>query len=145
MATFQFSLQKVLNLKEKNKEQEEYRYMESFKRYQVEKEQLQQLLNQKQLMEEEFVQGQVNGVLIADIHHTQEYILYLNHSIHQQEKKLEQLFNDLKIKQNSLMEIKKEVKIWDNLRERKREDFNLEENRNEQKELDDMASLRSFR
>ena len=37
MATFQFSLQKVLNLKEKNKEQEEYRYMESFKRYQLEK------------------------------------------------------------------------------------------------------------
>ena len=145
MSSFQFSLQKVLNVKEKNKEQEEYRYMEFFNHYLAEKEYLQRLIREKQSIEEKMVSGQLNGVRVSDIHHTQSYIAHLTLTINGQEKKLDKLYSELELKQKMLLEIKKEVKIWDNLKEKKREEFNLEENRNEQKELDDIASLRSFR
>lgn len=145
MKSFHFSLQKILDLKEKNREQEEWNFARIAKQLKDENEKLQSNITNKNVLHEELLNDQAKGIPIVEINSIQAYLNYLDKLIHHQKVNLRQIENSLLAKQQELVELKIEEKKWIKLREKKFEEFNYKNNQLEQKEMDEIAIQRMFK
>lgn len=142
MAVFRFSMQNILNMKEKLEEQEKNNFAQANRRLleaQEELEKLKRRLLQKelelretvyQLMDVQEVRTQENAVEIVKMYVRQQQLVVV-----QREKEVE-------VARQRLQEAMKERKTFEKLREKAFEAFVAEENRREQKEVDELVSYR---
>ncbi|KXG43387.1 flagellar export protein FliJ [Tepidibacillus decaturensis] len=86
MRKFEFHLQKILDMKEKKREQEEWNYTKILHHLLEEKDRLTELMNQKNKLQEEIILHQRQGILINQIHQSQDYLSYLEVLIEQKNK-----------------------------------------------------------
>lgn len=142
MAVFRFSMQNILNMKEKLEEQEKNNFAQANRRLleaQEELEKLKRRFLQKelelretvyQLMDVQEVRTQENAVEIVKMYVRQQQLVVV-----QREKEVE-------VARQRLQEAMKERKTFEKLREKAFEAFVAEENRREQKEVDELVSYR---
>lgn len=140
MKKFKFSMQKILDIKQKSREQEELSYAQMVSMITEEEKQLANLERERQLLLEELSACQVNGTSIVEIMNKQHYIDHLDHVIDKQIKKIKLLKDKLELKRQRLVEVKIEEKKYERLREKKLYEYILKDNQLEQIELDEIAS-----
>ena len=145
MRKFQFSFQKILDLKEKNREQEEWNYARLLQLLSEEKNKLLHFSNSKQEQQKIMLDEQINGVSIIEINQKQLYVNYLDQSINNQKEKIKNVERSIKKKQIELLDLKIDEKKWNKLKEKKFEEFSLKSNQIEQNELDEIANKLLFR
>lgn len=145
MRKFNFTMQKVLNLKEKNREQEEWNYARILQSLNEERDILTKLLLEKEEQQDLILENQQKGVSIETINLHQSYIQHIEDSIKHQTRKISKLERDLSEKQQELLLLKIDEKKWLKLKEKKFNEFIVKENQIEQIEIDEIANKLMFR
>ena len=138
---FNFKLEKVLdyreNIEKKNKEE----FSQKLAIYNKEKEELEKLTLKKQIIQSnEYTK---NLKTANDLRIYQRYLMYIEKSIEEKKLDLEEAEKELEKSRLNLVKSTKDKKIIEILKENAFEDYLNEENRIEQKNLDDIA-LRGY-
>jgi flagellar protein FliJ len=140
---FQFSFQKVLDFKEKEKEVAEQEYG-TIKLQQLElEEQMEDLESEK---DQAFnLYDNVHKKSIMEIIDAQKNIEYVNRQIKQLEYKSQQIHQEVEQKYQELIEKTQETKMWNKWKDKSKDIFHKEMLQKEQAMLDEMAVLRYTR
>ncbi|MFP3391066.1 flagellar export protein FliJ [Brevibacillus sp. SIMBA_040] len=140
MKVFQFHLQKVLDLKEKEKEQAEWAFGKSIQRKNEEEWKLYQLNEQHDQMTNLLQDVQEQTCSAAELISITQYQQSVARSIKNQRRTLHGCEQDVERCQTHLTERMKESQLWNRLRERSLHQFLDAEKLREQKELDEIGT-----
>lgn len=140
---YQFSFQKVLDVKEKEKELAEQEY-ESIRLQQLEvQEKIEGVKDSKERILKQY--DQVNRRKVSDFLHLQQEVDYINQQLKDLENHSHELHQKVEKKQQVLIEKTKEAKIWNQWKAKSLEAFQKRLIKEEQALMDEMAVLRYFR
>lgn len=142
--TYRFPLQRVLDVKEKEKQQAQQDLGVSLKKQHDVEEKMTALSEKRTTIQEHMIQ-QSRGCKALELHDQQRYITHLDRQIVLLQNNLLQTKKEVEKNQGVLMEKSKEEKIW---QEWKQEMFTRHQQvalKQEQEMLDEMASIRYFR
>lgn len=140
MARFRYSMQNILNLREKMEAQEKQAFALQMQRLQEEEEAMERLqLRQQELIceGEKLRRGTLNVLDIRDNTRAKEY---LELQIKQQTMRLKAAQKNLEVARIRMQKAMQEREIQEKLREKAYAEFLLEENRREAKEIDELTS-----
>lgn len=142
MARFVFPLQNLLNMKEKLESQEKNNYSRATMRLREAEEEL--LMRQNRQKEaEQRLKETVQSVLdVLEIRKREDAVEIIKSFVRQQEIAVLQREQEVEAARVKLAEAMKERKTFEKLREKAFAEFMLEENRKEQKEVDELVSYR---
>ncbi len=142
MSRFIFSMQGLLDIKEKLEDQEKNNFRQANMRLMEAEEEL-AALRERKLLAEEKLRQQVTEVLhIQEIRHRENAVDILKMYVEQQRLVVKQREKEVEVARNRLNEAIKERKVFEKLREKAYEEYKTEENLKEQKEIDEMVSYR---
>lgn len=142
MGRFRFSMENLLNMKEKLEEQEKNNYSQANMRLQQAEEELQQTrirYDEKQQILREKMCAALN---VLEIRQMEQGLKVLEEYEKQQIKIIEQRQRELNLAREKLYEARKERKTFEKLKEKAFQLFLEEENKKEQKEIDELISYR---
>lgn len=142
MAKFIFSMQNLLDIKEKLEAQEKNNYSRANLRLQEAEEKRQALQNRQQEAEQELKETMLSSLHVLEIRQKEEAIEILKMYVRQQEIVVKQREQELEEARIRLSEAIKERKTFEKLREKAFAEFVAEENKKEQKEVDELVSYR---
>ena len=142
MAKFIFSMQNLLDIKEKLEAQEKNNYSRANLRLQEAEEKRQALQNRQQESEQELKDTMLSSLNVLEIRQKEEAIEILKMYVRQQEIVVKQREQELEEARIRLSEAIKERKTFEKLREKAFAEFVAEENKKEQKEVDELVSYR---
>jgi flagellar protein FliJ len=140
---FNFSFQKVLDVKEREKElaQHEYGVM---KRRQMElHEQIEGLEMAKEKVFDQY--NEVNRKTVWEILEVHEDIKHVELQMKKLEHQSQQIVQEVEQRQQALFEKSKEAKMWNKWKEKSKDAFEKQLIKKEQTMLDEMAVLQYFR
>lgn len=142
MARFVFSMQNILNMKEKLEDQAKNQYSQANMRLQLEQEKLEamelRLSNEKKKLRKD-ISSSLN---INEIRRRENAVEILRMYVRQQLLLVKQCEKEVEVARQHLNEAMKERKTFEKLREKAFEKFRIEENLREQKEVDELVSYR---
>lgn len=142
MAKFIFSMQNLLDMKEKLEEQAKNNYSQANMRLMEAEEELRRLRD-RVAEAQELLRLEIESSLdVRSIRRRENAVEILRMYVRQQEFVVLQRQKDVEAARELLNEAMKERKTYEKLRERAFEEFKLEENRKEQKEIDELVSYR---
>ncbi len=142
MARFIFSMQNLLDMKEKLEEQAKNNYSQANMRLMEAEEELRRLRD-RVAEAQELLRLEIESSLdVRSIRRRENAVEILRMYVRQQEFVVLQRQKDVEAARELLNEAMKERKTYEKLRERAFEEFKLEENRKEQKEIDELVSYR---
>ena len=133
MGRFIFSLQNILNIKEKLEEQAKNEYS------QAKREQLEERLEEEKRHLQEDISDSLN---VREIRERENAVEIFRMYVRQQILVVMQRDKEVEVAREHLNEAMKERKTFEKLREHAFEKFRLEENLREQKEVDELVSYR---
>lgn len=142
MAKFIFSMQNLLEIKEKLETQEKNNYSRANLRLREAEEKRQALQNRQQEAEQELKDTMLSLLNVLEIRQKEEAIEILKMYVRQQEIVVKQREQELEEARIRLSEAIKERKTFEKLREKAFAEFVAEENKKEQKEVDELVSYR---
>lgn len=144
MMTFKFPLQRVLDVKEKQKQQARQELGTSLKKQQEAEEQMVSLNALRSTVQKRM--SQINrGVKISELRAQHHYLSYLDQKIERLQKRLRQTKKEVEKKQLILMERSREEQIWQNWKQELARRHRQAVQKAEQEQLDEIASVRYFR
>ncbi|MFV9509858.1 flagellar export protein FliJ [Tepidibacillus sp. LV47] len=144
MKKFQFHLQKVIDIKEKNRELVEWSYTKILNDLQKEEKKLADLFSDKQQIEKQLSDEQKKGITIIKLQQVYDYLAFLRSQINQQKEMIKKQEHQLQEKKDELKEAKIEEKIWHHYKDKRLQEYLLESKRDEQKQIDELATYRSY-
>lgn len=140
MRVFQFHLQKVLDLKEKEKEQAEWAFGKSIQRKNEEEWRLYQLHEHHDEMSIKLQEAQMQTCSAAQLIQITQYRQSVERSITNQKRTLHGCEQEVDRCQSRLTERMKETQLWQRLREKSLNHYLEEQKAREQKELDEIGT-----
>lgn len=140
MRVFQFHLQKVLDLKEKEKEQAEWAFGKSIQRKNEEEWKLSQLTEHHDEMTMRLQEVQMQTCSAAQLISITQYQQSVARTIQNQQRTLHGCEQDVERCQSRLTERMKESQLWQRLREKSLHQFLDDQKQREQKELDEIGT-----
>ncbi|BAH44455.1 MULTISPECIES: flagellar export protein FliJ [Brevibacillus] len=140
MRVFQFHLQKVLDLKEKEKEQAEWAFGKSIQRKNEEEWKLSQLTEHHDEMTMRLQEVQMQTCSASQLISITQYQQSVARSIQNQQRTLHGCEQDVERCQSRLTERMKESQLWQRLREKSLHQFLDDQKQREQKELDEIGT-----
>lgn len=138
--SYHFSLQKILDLKEKEKEQLQSALSLSLKKLEDEKKQHQQLQQNMNEIEAQLVhtqQGKTNVAMLMNLH---AYHQKLEKSVQLSQQRMVKAEKDVQRKLQQVVDKAKEEKTYQILKSREWKKFQYEQNRLEQNVLDEISN-----
>ena len=142
MAKFVFSMQNILSMKEKIEEQEKVEYSQAMMRLNQEREHYDSLVERQSMAEVE-LRNVMNEVLEVDVIRQKEDALeIIKMYVRQQEMVVLACEEEVRQARERLNEAMQERKIYEKLKEKAFEEYKIEENKREQKEIDELVSYR---
>lgn len=142
--SFQFRFEKIVTMKEKEKESA-FHEMNVFKKLKETAEhQLLDLVEKKESYVRDYQNLMRISISVTDIQEREQYIHFLNKQIEKIRGKVSELTQEFNLKSNLLLAKNQEEKIWSSWREKSLEEYTAKINREEQNQLDEMAVLRYF-
>ncbi len=144
MAKFKFRLQGYLNIKEKLEEQKKLDYGKALKTLEEEKVKKAKLQTSKNETLQAFKKGVGNDGFIRpnEIQNYNNYIKATNERIKKQEQVVKEAGDQAEQKRKLLVEAVKDRKALDVLKEKALSDYMIEENKAEQKVIDEIVSYK---
>lgn len=140
MARFRYRMQSILNIKVKMETQAKQEFAMAKIALDNEERRLQELTERRQAYEEEARRLLYGGLHVDKIRESKEAIRCMEAYILEQEKRVLKAREQLERVRIKLQEIMMERKTHEKLREKAFEEFLLEENRRESKEIDELTS-----
>ena len=141
MKKFKFRLQKVVDTKAKQEKQKSIELAQLFMELERQKSELKSLNFELESVQQEVFAKTVGGSPAKEILEYQRYIEKLQQDIQLQKKSIADLEEKIEQTQASLLKLNKEKKILERLREKRYLKYLQEQNREEQKLLDEMFNL----
>ncbi len=140
MARFRYSLQNILNIKEKMETQAKQEFGTAMTALQVETEHLERLKARRQEYEDQSA-GLLKGKLdLCAIEENKEALLKMDSIVAAQEIRVEKAKENVEAARERMAEAMKERKMHETLREKAFEAFLQEENHAESKTIDELTS-----
>lgn len=143
MRRFTFKLQSILNIRERELEDERHRLAEIIAKLEEQKDILLEMNEKKESLEKELNNALDNQVL--DIQFTisaKNYLKQMSDDIKMQFEIIKRTQNELNEQKNVVAAAYKEVKILEKLKEKQYKNFMFEYEQNQIKEMDDITSAR---
>lgn len=141
MAKFIYKLQNVLDLKIKLENQQKTNFSMAAARLNSEESKLEDLKQRLALYEQEYRDKSIGHISIKELKFSRDNMEYAKGQIKLQEKNVDNAKKQLEIARFSLNEAIKERKIFEKLREKALDEYRLEENSAELKEIDQLVSF----
>lgn len=141
MSKFIYRMQNILNIKYKLEDQAKTEFMLANQILQEEEVKLQRLKERKAGYEEAIRQLLKKSLQIDRIKENQEAIVRMNEFIIEQMACVKEAQYQVNLKAEKLTELRKERKAQEKLKEKAFDDFLLEENAKESKEIDELVSF----
>ncbi len=141
--TFRFSFQKVLDIKEKEKEMAKQEFGTIKHREMELQEQIEVLEMEKQKVFNQF--DEVDRKTVLEILEVQQGIDHVNRQMKHLEFQSKQIHHQVELKHQELIERSREAKMWIQWKEKSKEAYLRQMGRKEQAMLDEMAVLRYSR
>lgn len=142
MAKFIYRLQNVLDVKLKMESQAKTDFSMAAARVREEEDKLKTVLETKTRFEQEYREKSSGRLDVMALKHAKENIEYIKGQIVQQNQAVDRAKKELEIARFRLNEAMKDRKIHEKLKEAAFEEFRLEENEAEKKEIDQLVSFR---
>ncbi|MEH7336026.1 flagellar export protein FliJ [Neobacillus drentensis] len=142
--SFQFRFEKILSMKEKEKESA-LNEMNVFRKLkETAEKQLLDMIDKKESYLRDYERLMKNTLRITDIQESEQYIHFLNKQIEKLRKKVMELTKEFQVKNHLLLAKNQEEKMWSSWREKSFAEYTDKINREEQNLLDEMAVIRYF-
>ena len=145
MAKFHYPFQKILDLKENEKEFAQIQMAEAIKKQEASLRKNQEIYQKIIEVENEKNQKQQAGVNIFELRMLENYMTQLKDQLISAEHELEQMETHVTKTQNHLRAKVQEEKTWMNLKNQKLRQFELKEKSSEQTLLDEIAANQFYR
>ncbi|MED4854620.1 flagellar export protein FliJ [Bacillus atrophaeus] len=140
---YQFRFQKLLELKENEKDQKLSEYQKSVSEFETVAEKLYENMSKKEQLEKNKETKLKSGMSVQEMRHYQQFVTNLENTIYHYQKLVMIKRNQMNEKQNVLTEKNIEVKKFEKMREKQFKMFALEDKAAEMKEMDDI-SIKQF-
>ncbi|MED4738445.1 flagellar export protein FliJ [Bacillus subtilis] len=140
---YQFRFQKLLELKENEKDQSLSEYQQSVSEFENVAEKLYENMSKKELLEQNKEKKLKSGMSVQEMRHYQQFVSNLDNTIYHYQKLVIMKRNQMNQKQEILTEKNIEVKKFEKIREKQFKMFALEDKAAEMKEMDDI-SIKQF-
>lgn len=137
--SFKYSLQKLLDIKENEKQMKEAEYASAQKNFEEKATRLYQLLKRKEEVEASYLEKLSKGVSVYEIQQQQNSLFRMKMEINKQMKETDLARAVMNKRQDELILISKDVKKYERMKEIKKEQFILEQKRLEMKEMDEIS------
>jgi len=141
MKKFKFRLDRVANTKEKQVKQKTSELANLIKKHELAKRKLNDLNNEIESTQQEIFKRSSQGCPIQELLDCQQFIDKLCFAVKKTKKEIETIEDEIEKLQLTLLELNKEKKVLEKLRERRHLQYVVEQNREEQKQLDDMFNI----
>lgn len=145
MKNFQFHLQKILDLKEKEKEQAEWAFGKSVQKKNEEESKLYQLTELRNDVTESLYSLQSETRSVSDLMQVVRYQQSVDRMIDSQRRTVTGCEQEIERCQTRLTFHMTESKLWNRLKEKAKENFDENTKQREQKELDEIGINRYLR
>jgi flagellar protein FliJ len=136
---YQFKFEKIMKLKEREKDEVLSNYNESVKRFEEAAESLYRSLKKKEDLESYQSSRLVNGLSVQEIRHNQTFIHNLQKTIEHDQKMVAHARNQMNFYQDKLLQKNMEVKKYEVLKEKGKLVFLEELRQLEAKQMDDIS------
>lgn len=140
MAKFVYKMQSILNIKYKLEEQEKSKYRLAHQKYLESLDVLEDFKQRKRNYEKQYKELMNGRLDILELNFCKRSIDIWKDKIFYQEQVVSKRLDDENRARESLNEVMKERKIYEKLREKAFEDFLMELNEEEKKEIDELVS-----
>lgn len=140
MAKFVYKMQSILNIKYKLEEQEKSKYRLAHQKYLESLDVLEDFKQRKRNYENQYKELMNGRLDILELNFCKRSIDIWKDKIFYQEQVVSKRLDDENRARESLNEVMKERKIYEKLREKAFEDFLMELNEEEKKEIDELVS-----
>jgi flagellar protein FliJ len=142
--SYQFPLQRILDYKEKEKQQAQQEFGLSLQKKEDVEQEILRLVQKKEQVESQLYQPD-RGYKAMELVECQRYIDRINDQVSSLQRHLRRAQKDVEKKQQLLMEKSKDEKIWNEWKTRLIEQDRQSRHKQEQDMLDELASIRYFR
>ncbi len=142
MACFRFSMQNILDMKEKLEDQAKNEYAQANARLLREQEKLEKIVARREEAREKLKLVLCETLSVDEIRTRENAVEVLKFYAMQQQLVVIRCEKEVEVAREKLSEAMKERKIFEKLREKAFEEFVFEENRKEQKEVDELMSYK---
>lgn len=142
MACFRFSMQNILDMKEKLEDQAKNEYAQANARLLREQEKLEKIVARREEAREKLKLVLCETLSVDEIRTRENAVEVLKFYAMQQQLVAIRCEKEVEVAREKLSEAMKERKIFEKLREKAFEEFVFEENRKEQKEVDELMSYK---
>ncbi|MDA1475539.1 flagellar export protein FliJ [Bacillus changyiensis] len=136
---YSFRFQKLLELKENEKDQSFVAYQHSVSEFENVAEKLYESMNQKETLEKNKEMKMQTGMSVQEMRHYQQFVTNLENTIHHYQKLVIMKRNEMNEKQTDLTEKNIELKKFEKMKEKQLEKLTTESKANEMKEMDDIS------
>ncbi|MBB6443844.1 flagellar export protein FliJ [Bacillus benzoevorans] len=136
---YQFKFEKIMTLKEREKDEALSIYNESVKRFEQTAEKLYELMKRKEDLEEYQSRRLSEGLPVQEIRHHQQFIANLQKSIDQYQKMVMNARNHMTFNQEKLLQKNIEVKKYVKIKEKDKIEFLDLLKQDEAKVMDDIS------
>ncbi|MDV2685430.1 flagellar export protein FliJ [Alkalihalophilus lindianensis] len=137
--SFDFTLQKVMNLKEQERQTSQNQYTEAMDQFERVATELYDLLKKKENLEEAGRQKVAKGISIYELQSSQSQLLRMQQAIHEQQRTTQRARERMTIKQQDMVKHSIEFKKYEKLKQVKFEQYKQEQTRLENEQMDDIA------
>ncbi|OAS83335.1 MULTISPECIES: flagellar export protein FliJ [Metabacillus] len=137
--TYQFRFQKVMDIKEDEKEKSLAEYNQSVNDFENVAQKLYDSLKQKEVLEENTLSRLNQGMQVQEIRHYQQFVNNLEKTISHYQKLVVMTRSRMNEKQVKLMKHNIEVKKYEKLKEKQQEDYQIGIKYIENKYMDDLS------
>lgn len=142
MSRFRFSMENILIIKEKLEEQAKNEYAQANARLFREQDKLDALVCRCEEARQELRKKLQETLSMKDIRKREEAVEVLKFYVIQQQLAVMRCEKEVEVAREKLSEAMKERKIFEKLREKAYEEFVQEENKKEQREVDELMSYK---
>ncbi|WP_033829221.1 flagellar export protein FliJ [Bacillus andreraoultii] len=136
---FNYKLQKVLELREREKEEQAYTYEKSIRKFEEVAEFLYERLKQKETLEGQLEERIKTGVRIQEIRMQQKYLMNLEREIDYYQKLVFQARNNMQLEKQVLVEKNIEVKKMEKMKNKEYEKYIHILNMEDRKVMDELS------
>ena len=142
MGCFRFSMQNILNMKEKLEDQAKNEYAQANARLLREQEKLEKIVARREEAREKLKLVLCETLSVDEIRTRENAVEVLKFYAMQQQLAVMRCEKEVEVAREKLSEAMKERKIFEKLREKAFEEFVFEEKKREQKEVDELMSYK---
>lgn len=139
---FQFPFQKIVDLKSNEKTQAEWLLSSAMVQLHEEERNLSELQELKDQVQDQMFHSSDSVLSASDLQSIQTYIHYLDSQISFKKQNVVQAKHDVEDKQQHLQVRMKDEKVWTKAKEKAYKQYQVLVQKQEQDQLDDMASVR---